>query len=182
MRNFAIILFCCGMCLPEGLIGQSAMPERNSIQQQFSAGEINAYQQSSGKKTVDFYEYLTLYSQGTDPDLKKQLRQNIQNLFGSLSVNVVDMTSSEAALISLDELLKKIENKNYSFQLSRQYSSQVSEPDHWVNSYRVSVKIQGNENVAELSQKVYFTPVSKEFGETSKIVWELRLGEIFLSE
>ncbi|MFN7043752.1 MAG: hypothetical protein ACK4M1_01035 [Flavobacterium sp.] len=139
---------------------------------------VKAYQESATLKIEDYYQYLTLLSsESTSETLKAEIKNSIYSLFESEKVMVIDFTSNENTAISLNDLIEKIENKNYSFKTSN-YESSIVAADFWTTQYKLIIN-QDNK-VIELYyfQRIGFKPVIKTFGTAKKEVWTLFLGEI----
>ncbi|MFA7448467.1 MAG: hypothetical protein WCY77_08530 [Weeksellaceae bacterium] len=149
-----------------------------SIQGNFSSQNILAYQENSVSLVQNFYDYLTLYSNETDSELKLQIQENIRSIVHSSQFEIPDFTRNVQSTISLNEFLRKIENQKYQFQVENMKTPQSIQFDYWVNQY--DLKIQGGNEVStqRLEQVIQFRPIEKQFGSRSKTVWELKLSSI----
>lgn len=161
------------------LSAQNAISEKSEgIKANFSQKSIEAHQENSQKKLVEFYEYLTLYSNEKDSKLKKQIEFNIYSLVSSKNNHVLDLTNSTVKLIELPELLIKIENQGYQFEISQIESSKNISLYEWKNSYHLKVTKGKDSQVKNVSQTIIFEPIEKYFGNKSKTVWEIKLNEM----
>lgn len=173
-------LIFLGMLCSLTSLGQSVntTSSKVTIKNTFSFQAIKAYQESAVFKIKDYYDFLELYADESASDtLRLQLRKAIHNLFVDEQQNVVDFTTSENNSIALNELLDKIEDQNYSFNLSAIENSIVAQ-DLWTTKYNLEV-LEGNQRCTiEVFTKVFFRPVVKKFGSKTKEVWTLFLGEM----
>lgn len=162
------------------LSGQSILVEKpEGIKATFSQKSIEAHQENSQKKLVEFYEYLTIYSNEKDPELKKQIQSNIYSLVSSENIEVLDFTGSLKTFIPLSELLTKIENQAYKFEIRKIESSKNISLYEWENSYNLKINKEKDSQSKDISQAIIFEPVEKSFGNKTKLVWEIKLNEMF---
>src|SRR5690606_8736952 len=143
----------------------------------FSAKSIGAYQENSQNKLDEFYEYLTIYSREKSPGLKEQISSNIMYLTKN-QITLPYFTEAQPNEIDLETFLFKVENKSYQFNIESGRSSDEIGFNQWVNSYVLSVSQKGKTIEFELEQTIYFEPKEKEFGNKTKTVWEVKLGDI----
>lgn len=178
MKIKALIFLCLLNSLAS--FGQSVNTSSSkvTIKNTFSFQAIKAYQESAVFKIKDYYNYLELFADDSASDsLRFQLKTTLHNLFVDGEQKVVDFTTSENELITLDKLLEKIQDKNYSFNLSAIENSIVAE-DFWTTKYNLEV-LQNNQSCTmEIFTKVLFRPMQKKFGTKTKEVWTLFLGEM----
>lgn len=159
------------------LSGQNAGFNQKGIKANFTQKSIEAYQENSQKKLEEFYEYLTMYSSETSPELKNQILSNIFKLTNQ-SIEVSDFTSDNPKKINLEELLSKIENQSYQFHIQSQSASTEIGFNKWQNSYVLSVSQKEKTVDFKIHQTIYFEPKEKKFGTKTKTVWEIKLGNI----
>lgn len=173
------LIFLCMLCSLASF-GQSANTSSSkvTIKNTFSFQAIKAYQESAVFKIKDYYNYLELYAdESTSDSLRLQLKTSLHNLFVDEEQKVVDFTTSENKPITLNKLLEKIQEKNYSFNLSAIENSIVAQ-DFWTTKYNLEV-LEGNQRCTiEVFTKVVFKPVTKKFGTKTKEIWTLFLGEM----
>jgi|SRR5690606_11919846 len=152
----------------------------NVISANFSTTEIGAYQESAEKKIEDFYSYLNLLSDKTVSEKAKvEIKENIFLLFKDKRVGIIDLLYKESSKISLSELLDMVENLTIHFTLIRKKQAQPElYNDYWLSEYSVEVALNEGKFVKKISQKIYFSPKNKKFGNAYKEVWEIKLGEI----
>lgn len=162
------------------LSGQNVSYESTQgIKANFSQKSIEAHQKNSQNKLMEFYEYLTLYSNEKDEKLKKQIQLNILSLVSSENIEVVDFTNSNQSMIQLSELVRKIENEKYEFTIE-QIESSVNISDYeWENSYQLKITKGKKSQIRNVSQAIIFEPIEKQFGTKTKLVWEIKLNEMF---
>lgn len=159
---------------------QDAGLKKTSISSSFSPVQIEAYQESANKKIEDFYSYLNLLSdKNTSEKIQTEIRQNIFLLFKNKNVEITDFTSDEKQKVLLSDFLNKLESQKTRFSLTKK---ETQEPklflEYWVSEYWIEVELNGEKSIKKISQKIYFSPIYKKFGNKSKEVWEIKLGEI----
>lgn len=174
--NEKLILKLFFLFLSALVFGQN-LEIRQGIKANFSQKSIQVYQENSQNKLDEFYEYLTLFSTEKDVELKNQIRENIFSMVEN-EFKMPDFTQSDAAEISLEEFLSKIENQSFQFKVkSRQNPGELG-MNHWMNSYVLSVSRNGKTSEFDVEQIIYFEPKEKQFGSKTKTVWEVKLGDI----
>ena len=163
------------------LFGQNVnTPASSAIKANFTMASVKAYQESATLKIEDYYQYLILLSSETTTEtLKDEIRTSIYSLFESENIKVIDFTSTENATISLNELIDKITNKNYSFSVSN-FENSIVATDYWTTQYQLTITQNKIPMKFQYYQKIGFKPVVKAFGTTKKEVWTLFLGEVTL--
>lgn len=176
LKKFSLTTF---ILISGFLSAQNAQVEKpEGIKANFSQKSIEAHQENSQKKLVEFYEYLTLYSKEKDSKLKQQIQSNIYSLVSSENIEVMDFTNSNKIYIQLSELLRKIENENFQFEIDKIESSKNISLYEWKNSYNLNITKENNTQVINLSQAIIFEPIEKHFGNKIKTVWEIKLNEM----
>ncbi len=173
-----LVIFLCSFSTIFSFCQSSLNEMDNSFNQSLTKKEISAHQYSSLKKITDFYEYLSLYSNQKDKELKNELKTSIQNLFNSSNEEIIDVTNTNFSSITLNEFLEKIDGKNYQFQIIDQKTLDILQNQFWINEYTLKVTASNYLINNKVHQKVYFKKVNKEFGGNTKIVWEMKLGEM----
>src|SRR5690554_292984 len=160
---------------------QDAGFRKTSISSSFSPVEIEAYQESADKKIEDFYSYLNLLSDKyISQKVKTEIKEGILLLFKNNRLEVVDFISDENTRVSLSAFLDKVEkSESIRFKLIKKEDT-VPELsiDYWFSEYTVEVELNGEKYVNKISKKVNLSPVYKQFGNTYKEVWEIKLGEM----
>lgn len=170
--NIAVLISVSGI-----LCAQNIELSSQGIKANFSEKSILAYQENSQNKLNEFYEYLTLYSNEKDPELRKQIKKNILILAES-SFSLPDFTTSNLGEIELGAFIAKIENQSYEFKIKSTKNSSEIGFNQWTNSYVLLVSQNKNSSEFELEQIIYFEPKEKKFGSKTKTVWEIKLGNI----
>lgn len=166
--------------LVSGLVFSQQAAKTSAIAMEFSAPSIAAYQESSQTKVIDFYQYLTLLTEpGYTKELKTQIKESIYQQFGGKQIELIDFTTEDPAKINLPQLLEKVSQlPKTTFTVVENHSSQVNFNEFWLNSYTLQIQTGTEKTTKTLQQKIYFHPQQKEFGNTNKEVWSLRLGEV----
>lgn len=157
---------------------QAQLEKPEGIKANFSQKSIEAHQGNSQKKLIEFYEYLTLYSKEKDSKLKQQILANIYSLVSSKTNLVFDLTDSVVKFIQLPELLTKIENQGYQFEISEIESSKNISLYEWENSYNLKITKGKDPQFKNVTQTIIFEPIEKHFGNKTKTVWEIKLNEM----
>ena len=167
-----------GLILFSGFgFGQTLPISSEGIQSNFSAKSIGAYQENSQNKLDEFYEYLTMYSAEKDAELKEQIRENIISLTKN-QISIPNFTKAQSSEIDLETFLSEIENQSYQFSIKSGKSLDEIGFNQWVNSYVLWVSRKEKTIEFELEQIIYFEPKEKQFGNKTKTVWEVKLGDI----
>lgn len=174
MRFIKISLGC--LILISGIgFGQEANLNSSAISKNFSVESITVFQEKSQHKLIEFYEYLNLYSNEKDKELKNQIKKNILNLAES-DIQIIDFTSQNSGLIDLNGLLSKIENKSYQFAVIEMGKTENLESHQWTNSYHLRVTKNDLSRDFKIHQTIHFEPKEKQFGKNTKLVWEMKLS------
>jgi hypothetical protein len=145
-----------------------------SINYHFNNSQISVYQKSSAEKFAQFAEYFNLYQKTQDKDLQEQLEQNIFNLFINSDVQIADFIGENGNL-TLQKFIRKYKNSGLQIDIISQKSSSDISFDFWLNFYEI--EIEGKK--ISIKQKVYFQKINKKFGNKTKEIWEIKLGEIY---
>ncbi len=149
---------------------------KTTIKSNFSLKAIKVYQESGTYKIKDYYHYLELISASTSSDsLKKEVKLSLFSLFKDSNTYVFDVTSSFDSSVSLLQLITKIENKNYTFTLSK-FENSIVGIDFWTTKYTLEINKEDNIISKDIKQQVYFMPKLKKFGKKTKEVWTIWLG------
>lgn len=149
----------------------------SSISANFTTKVITAYAQQSEQLIADFYAYLSLYNVAETIDLQRELDASIKQMFLSDKVIIEDVIKGSNTKISLLQLLQYCKENSCVITVKNIKNSAVSHSNFDVK-YELLVTNQSVTKTYNLSQKVYLFPTVKQFGETQKQVWDLKLGEI----
>lgn len=175
--NRIIISISIVLCIVGHALGQDIPSSSEAISFNFSTKSIEAYQEKSQNKIVEFYEYLTLYSHEENPELRKQIRENLF-LMTKPHLVIPDFIHPSAEALTLDKFLSKIENRSWEFSIRSAEDPGAIGINNWVNAYTLSLKQEGETLNFIVNQTIYFQPLEKQFGSKSKTVWEMKLGDI----
>lgn len=139
---------------------------------------LSAWQNHSMEKVADFYAYLNLLSdENTGSELKVEIIKNIEDLFQSKNVSVIDF-SGISKNNNLEQLLKIVSAQKIGFKISDQINfTEVSE-NSWSVNYLVEVTQNGKKSVVHVNQTIWLSQSQKAFGAKSKTVWRQVLGEM----
>lgn len=177
LKYIIALLFLSNSLLAQEAMSSTAVSS-TSIKANFSAQSLEAYKESSFSKITDFYEYLQTYSDpASTDDLKTQVKAAIASLFLNKDIQVLDVTSPSLQLISIDQLLEKINRHSFKFEVKNNQNNAVYN-NYWLNSYTLEVRNTTALQTFKINQKVYFFPLQKQFGTAKKTVWSVQLGEM----
>jgi len=159
--------------------GQDAGFKTSTISHNFSAMQVEAYQESANKKIEDFYSYLNLLTdKNISQAVKNEIKESIYLLFVDRDVAIQGIVSKDNEKITLSAFLNSLEeNSGMKYKI---YKIENTAGNIYENYWLSVVSIEHN-NI-DIRHKVYFSPQQKQFGGTSKTVWEIKLGEIEIFE
>lgn len=147
------------------------------MQAQFSPAAILAYQDQAAQKIVDFYSYLALYKQPeTTQEFQGAIDESIQDLFLSDDLQVTNILEATITKKSLKTWLTNYKQQNTILIFEKFIKKEVTST-YFSFMYAVSLQSPTENKEIFITQKVYFFPMIKTFGSTSKNVWNLKLGE-----
>lgn len=147
----------------------------NSIKSNFSVKVLEAYEENSFSKVEDFYELLEMYSdKSTSNTLKKQLEERIDALYKENTL-VSDFFTSDK--IPVNKLLEKVAYKGLKFEVKNIQKIKTF-GNYWTASYILTIQRDTETLQKNISQRIYFYPEAKTFGNKKKEVWSLFLGEM----
>lgn len=176
MKYFVIILLFFGQCV----VAQSSdnSVSRNSIKANFSAMAIKAYEENSFSKVNDFYEFLEIYSNKNSSEaLKNQVKENAFSLYKS-NIEVTDFYSREK--ITLEKLFENIKEKGLKFEV-KNIRKEMTSNSFWTNSYTLEIRNDATTQTQKITQRIYFIPEEKSFGNKKKEVWTILLADFELN-
>lgn len=173
MKYFVFIVFLFYNCAFAQQANNAAI--ENSIKANFSIKVLEAYEENSFSKVEDFYELLEMYSdKNTSNTLKKQLEERIDALYKENTL-VSDFFTSDR--IPVNKLLEKIAFKGLKFEV-KNIQKVKTFGNYWTASYILTIQRDTETLQKNISQRIYFYPEEKTFGNKKKEVWSLFLGEI----
>lgn len=147
---------------------------KNSISYNFNKSQISAYQNTSFEKFEQFVEYFNLLQNSNDAELNTQIKQSLFSLFENPEVQIQDFLDSNE-IVSLRSFLEKYQNSKQIVQiLSKKNEKQIFQ-NSWLNIYQIKTN---SEKTIDLQQIISFEIQEKKFGNKTKEVWELKLGEL----
>lgn len=147
-----------------------------SISANFNSKVIVAYANQSEQLIADFYNYLTLYNQSETTDLQKELDKSIQQMYVSQTTLIEDFINGTNKKITLLQLLQYCKENKFVVTVNTIQNNAVN-ANNFDIKYQLLVTNKSETKTYNLTQKVYLFPVVKNFGNTQKTVWELKLGE-----
>lgn len=173
IKYFTVIVFLFYNCTFAQQANNAAV--ENSIKANFSVKVLEAYEENSFSKLEDFYELLEIYSAKDTPNtLKKQLEERINALYKENTL-VSDFFTLDK--ISVDRLLEKVASKELKFEV-KNIQKVKTFGNYWTASYILTIQRDTETLQKNISQRIYFYPEAKTFGNKKKEVWSLFLGEM----
>jgi hypothetical protein len=147
------------------------------MQAQFSPAAILAYQDQAAQKIVDFYSYLALYKQAeATQEFQGAIDESIQDLFLSDDLQVTNSLEATTTKNSLNTWLTNYKQQKTVLVFDKFIKKEVTST-YFLFMYAISLQSPTANKELFITQKVYFFPMIKTFGSTSKNVWNLKLGE-----
>lgn len=147
-----------------------------SISANFNSKVIVAYANQSEQLITDFYAYLALYNQSETADLQKELDKSIQQMYVSETTLIEDFINGTNKKITLLQFLKYCKENKFVVSISNVQNTAIN-ANNFDLKYQLLITNKSETKTYNLTQKVYLFPVVKNFGNTQKTVWELKLGE-----
>lgn len=177
-----LLLFCSVLLNAQVGISTSTPNAPLEIKSIHSEENISAYQKKSTGKIQDFYKYLTLISDSiTSDSVKIVAKENIKQLFNQKDATIIDYSDTNLNYISLDDFLQKlsIQKKQLHFEVQNIQLAPILH-NFWNCIYDLSVFDEEQKKLLKLTQNVSLQLVEKQFGDTTKEVWQLQLGGVQL--
>jgi hypothetical protein len=151
---------------------------KSSIQNQFSNASIMEYQNQAISTIKDFYDYINLYqSSDVSNELKIEIDKSVQSLFLNNSIQLKNIFENSEKSISLDSFLNKCKNQAVVISASHFNQNNTTSDTYFTFTYNLQVTFNNKTTSQTITQKVYFFPSLKSFGDQQKNVWQLKLGE-----
>lgn len=151
---------------------------KNTITSTFSKPTVLAYQEKAIASIIDFYNYINYY-QTTEENqlLEKEIDKSIKNLFLNGKLTVKDVFSESLNAIALEQFLNKCKSNKVKVFVSNFNQSKTISDTYFTFTYDLEVTFKGKRTNQNITQKVYFFPGLKNFGDEQRNVWQLKLGE-----
>lgn len=147
-----------------------------SIADNFNEKVISAYANQSEQLIVDFYSYLSLYSQSETTELQNEIDKAIKQMYISNNVLIEDFIYETNKKITLLQLLKYCKENKFVFSITNIQNTSITVNNFDMN-YQLLFTNKSETKVYNITQKVFLFPLEKQFGTNNKTVWELKLGE-----
>lgn len=159
---------------------QSAVETKElTIKNSFEQTNLEVYALQSQLKVNELFEYLDLLSRAENPlELNNQLQENIHQLFTDASIQLQGI-DNKLTFSAVGKWINDWRNAKINVDQLELMDSQLKNT-HWVNSYRLTYKINGKQVSRKLEIQVFFQPQIKKFGEQQKEVWEIKIGNIYV--
>lgn len=148
----------------------------NSIAYHFNTLVISAYQEQAQHKIKEFYDYLNHYDTSTDPALDQELEHAIAQLLVSQEIQLPDFSNSVSSKTKLASFLGSTKAHAMRFSVLS-FGATKTQDSYFECTYQLQVTHQQEAKTYALIQKVFLFPKHKQFGQTQKEVWELKLGD-----
>jgi hypothetical protein len=149
-----------------------------SISATFSKPTVLAYQEKAVTTISDFYDYINFYKTAENNKiLEKEIDKSIENLFLNENIFVKDIFSENLNAISLEQFLKKCRLNKAKVLVSNFNQNNTASDTYFIFTYTLQVNFNTKTTNQTITQKVYFFPGIKSFGDQQKSIWQLKLGE-----
>jgi uncharacterized protein YpmS len=156
---------------------KSEITSNTSIVNYFSALAIVAYQEKAVATIKDFYNYVNLYqSASTSAALGVEIDQSINHLFFQENILVKDIFDPTHQPINLPSFLLKCKQNKGVVSVSNFVQNPEVGSTYFTFQYTLQVEQNAKRTAIPMTQKVYFFPSVKQFGNVQKNVWQLKLG------
>lgn len=181
---FIVILLCSFFVNAQDVVKESVSEKKAastmSLNKRFSAKVLNAYQENSKTKVEDLFSYFQMLTDASlNDDLKKEVVKNINLLFQNPNALVIDFTSDSFDKITLQQFIQKLLiSEPILFSVSDESRYDSVEYQSWKTGYTVSRTKSGIVTKTKIVQKVFFYETPKMFGEETKMVFSMLLGEM----
>lgn len=184
MRNlflFIVVLFCSFQVKAQASKEESVSAKKTavkSLNQVYAAKVLNAYQENSKSKVEDLFYYFQLLTDASlTDDLKKEIVKNINLLYKNQNEKILDFTSETYDTILLAQFIQKLLiSEPILFSVSSQSNYNSVDYQSWKIGYTVVRTKSGLEKKSNVTHKVYFIEVAKQFGDDKKEVTETFFG------
>jgi hypothetical protein len=181
---FIVILLCSFFVNAQDVVKESVSEKKAattmSLNKRFSAKVLNAYQENSKTKVEDLFSYFQMLTDASlNDDLKNEVVKNINLLFQNPNTMVIDFTSDSFDKITLQQFIQKLLiSEPILFSVSGESRYDSVEYQSWKTGYTVSRTKSGIVTKTKIVQKVYFYETPKMFGEETKVIFSMLLGEM----
>lgn len=147
-----------------------------------SAKTIKAYEIKSELKVMEFYNYLHLLS---DPklnaDMKRQTINEALKLFRYPETPVKNILAKPHERITIKQLLEIAakQKKHLEYEISG-FIAYRQEETPTMQEWMITYELKNDNTTLSINQKFYIILEDKNFGKTTKQVWNTYLGEIMI--
>jgi hypothetical protein len=151
---------------------------KSTITTTFSKPTVLAYQEKAVAIINDFYAYINFYKTTENNQLlEKEIDNSIESLFLNENIIVKDVFLTNLNPITLKQFLKKCKLNKATILVSTFNQNNTTSDTYFTFTYNLQVTFNNKTTSQTITQKVYFFPSLKSFGDQQKNVWQLKLGE-----
>lgn len=168
------------LILPFIFFSQSAENKNKAvsiIEKKFNTETISAYQNRAQNRIIDFFDNLILLQNTDNAALQQEIKTNIKLMFINQKLNFENIINTEKINPSIDDIMNEIITKSINISMIEFISNSYFNHYNFEFSYTLQVIKNNQKKQFNLLQKVFLLPVEKQFGNTKKTVWEIKLGE-----
>lgn len=146
------------------------------IKKSFDNLTLQSYAVQGELKVQELISYLQLIeNKNNSTDLNKQISLNIEQLFNS-EAHLTGI-ESKADFFSPENWLKDWTSEGVTINSVTLLKSQL-EDTSWIYEYQINYSKNGKQKTKKLTVRVKFQPRLKAFGNSSKVVWDLKIESI----
>jgi hypothetical protein len=151
-----------------------------SLKEKLSSKVLHAYQENSKTKIEDLFGYFQMLTDASlNDDFKKEVTENINQLFKTKNTLVLDFTSDSFNKIPLDIFIQKLLiSEPILFTVSGETRYDTVAYQSWKTGYTITRIKSGIKQQINVVQTVYWYEDVKTFGTTIKRVDTTKLGEM----
>ena len=179
MKKISCLLFLWSCFIVNGQ-SASKTNQMQTLQTKMSVKVLSAYQENTSNKIADLFSYFQMLTDvSLTDDIKEEVIININLLFNNQNPLVIDFTSNNDDLIYLQTLIQKLlVSEPILFKVYEEVNYSSLTDKSWNNNFNVRRTKSGITKNIPTSQTVFMILENKNFGEISKTIWAIFLGEM----
>lgn len=161
-------------------LGMKKDATKASLDQVFAMKVLNAYQESSKTKIEDLFNYFQMLTDALlEDDLKKEIIENIHQLYQNSNAPIIDFTTDSMDKVALDQFIQKLLiSEPIVFKVSDESKYDSITYRSWNTGYTITKTKSGVTTKTKVIQLVYMIQSNKDFGSSNKVVYQVNLGEM----
>jgi hypothetical protein len=179
LNTYIILLwsiFLCTINAAAQASSHSTIQDITNISKIHSTIALKAYQTKGMDKIKDLYYMLAKWSTEQDTAVRQAYKENIHALLLQDNTFIYDVRTKQLKKIS--EILSNAATI-MDVVLKNEKISKTTE-DYWIVQY--TIISSGTTTTTTVEQKVFLKNSNKQFGATTKKVWQLSLGDTVIVE